>query len=88
METLILISNQPTLYQTIAALLPEKWIVLHGDQFDQVQRYLEESAQSTDNRLIILVDINDQPVSQRFVIPISFQDFSPSYYDVPKSKKK
>jgi len=32
--------------------------------------------------------INNQPVSQRFVIPISFHDFSPSYYDVPKSKKK
>ena len=61
METLILISNQKALYQAIAALLPEHWILLHGDQFDQVQRYLEEPAQPSDNRLTILVDINNQP---------------------------
>ena len=61
METLILISNQKALYQAIAAHLPGGWILLHADQFNQVQRYLDESAKPSGNRPTILVDINNQP---------------------------
>ncbi len=61
METILLISNHEILYQTIAAYLPENWVLVHGDQFDQVQKYLEEFAQPSDNHLTMLVDIKDQP---------------------------
>jgi len=74
METLILISNQTTLYQVIAALLPDHWILLHGDQFDQVQRYLEESEQPSGGRLTILIDINNQPEWARQITNVKWNN--------------